>query len=91
VTDLWTACTWALYAVLSLATVLVIVVMCLDRGDGHEPEVWSPPPRRDPAIRCPTCLRPVRYQAHPGGRDDALALHIGFECTGVPAVRKDVW
>lgn len=44
-------------------------------------------PRRF-ALPCECCSHPIRYQVHPDGQEDAVALHLAFECEAQLAVRR---
>lgn len=78
---------------LAVITAMLVVVAWAERRDRQAAKLRHPaypdaPPRRLLATRCAACLMPVRYERHPYGRDDALALHAAYECAGQLA-RKD--
>lgn len=81
-------------ACVSLFAVLAAVMWCLDcRGDGRAADAArdrhpaTPALRRSPATRCKACLLPVRYENHPQGRGDAMALHVAYECESSSLIR----
>lgn len=76
---------------LSILTALLIVAACTERRDRREAKVRHPVAQfipRSVAIFCGPCGGLIRYQQHPQGRDDAVALHAAYECAA-QLVRRD--